>query len=90
MSSAAAAIAGGLALGVLFAVIAYVARRGLHPAIEGLVAGAAIAIATNVIAPRDIFTLGRDSSWNAVAVAAALIAEYALARALVRKGWPQV
>jgi len=88
MPSAAAAIAGGLALGLLFAVIAYVARRGLHPAIEGLVAGAAIAIATHVFVPRDIFSLGPDAASNGVAVAAALITEYAVARALVRSRWP--
>ena len=87
MSSSAAAIGGGLALALLFAVIAYVARRGLHPAIEGLVAGAAIAIATNVIAPIDIFALG-NSAWNRIAIAAALIAEYAVARAAVRSRWP--
>ena len=88
MPSSAAAIAGGLALGLLFAVIAYVSRRGLHPAIEGLVAGAAIAIATHLLAPRDIFSLGADSAWNGVAVAAALIAEYAAARYAVRSRWP--
>jgi hypothetical protein len=90
MASSAAAIAGGVALGLLFAVIARVARRGLHPAIEGLIAGAAIAIATDVLVRRDIFGFGRDASWNGVIVAAALIAEYAAARALVRKWWPQV
>ena len=88
MSSAAAAIAGGLALGLLFAVIACIARRGLHPAIEGLVAGAAIAIATHVLVPRDVFALGPDAASNGIAVAAALIVEYAVARALVRSRWP--
>ena len=88
MPSSAAAIAGGLALGLLFGVSAYVARRGLHPALEGLVAGAAIAIATHVLAPRDIFALGPGAPTNGVAVAAALIAEYAVARAAVRSRWP--
>ena len=88
MSPSAAAIAGGLVLGLLFAVIAYLARRGLHPAIEGLVAGAAIAIATHVLVPRDIFALGPDAAWNGAAVAAVLIAEYAAARAIVRSRWP--
>jgi len=71
-------------LGLLFAVIAYIARRGLHPAIEGLLAGAAIAIATNAIAPRDVLGLGGHSRWNTFVVAAALVAEYAIARAIVR------
>ncbi|HYM23868.1 MAG TPA: hypothetical protein VEU08_11675 [Vicinamibacterales bacterium] len=69
--------AAAVALALLFAALAYVARRGLHPAIEGLAAGAVIAVVTQTTGRRAAVTVG-------------LIAVYAVIRAVVRRVAAQV
>ena len=77
--------AAGLAFAAALAALAFVARRGLHPAIEGIAAGALIAGATNLVSQRDLLELGGRPAWRGFACAASLVTAYAVVRTIANR-----
>jgi len=77
--------AAGLVFAAAFAALAFVARRGMHPAIEGLAAGAMIAGATSFVSRRDLLELGGRPAWRSIACAALLVAAYAVMRTIANR-----